>query len=122
FTKMVEKGLLGDKSGSGFYKKTNDRDEKGKRVILGLDLATLEYRPPIKPRFECTGAVREAETIEEKLKIMNLGEDKGAQFVFKLFANLAQYAGNRIPEIADDIVNIDNAVKWGFAWEVGIFE
>lgn len=122
FTKMVEKGLLGDKSGSGFYKKTDERDEKGKRVILGLDPETLEYRPPIKARFECTGAVRNAETIEEKLKIMNLGEDKGAQFVFKQFANLAQYAGNRIPEIADDIVNIDNAVKWGFAWEVGIFE
>ena len=122
FEKMVEKGLLGNKSGSGFYKKTDERDEKGKRVILGLDLETLEYRPPIKARFECTGAVREAETIEEKLKIMNLGEDKGAQFVFKQFANLAQYAGNRIPEIADDIVNIDNAVKWGFAWEVGIFE
>jgi len=122
FDKMVEKGLLGNKSGSGFYKKTNERDEKGKRIILGLDPETLEYRPPIKPRFECTGAVRNVETIEEKLKIMNLGDDKGAQFVFKQFANLAQYAGNRIPEIADDIVNIDNAVKWGFAWEVGIFE
>ncbi|MCF6286033.1 MAG: 3-hydroxyacyl-CoA dehydrogenase/enoyl-CoA hydratase family protein, partial [Candidatus Hydrogenedentes bacterium] len=122
FDKMVEKGLLGNKSGSGFYKKTKDRDEKGKRIILGLDLDTLEYRAPIKARFDCTGAVRNVEGIEDKLKIMNLGEDKGAQFVFKQFANLAQYAGNRIPEIADDIVNIDNATKWGFAWEVGIFE
>lgn len=122
FDKMVEKGLLGDKSGSGFYKKTDKRDEKGKRVILGLDPETLEYRDPIKPRFECTGAVRNVEALDEKLKIMYLGEDKGAQFVFKQFAHLAQYAGNRIPEIADDIVNIDNAVKWGFAWEAGIFE
>lgn len=120
--KMVEKGYLGLKSGSGFYKKTKERDEKGKPIILAIDPETVEYRDPIKPRFECTGAVRNAETIEEKLKIMNFGEDKGAQFVFKQFANLAQYAGNRIPEIADDIVNIDNAVKWGFAWEVGIFE
>ena len=122
FEKMVEKGLLGDKSGSGFFKKTKERDEKGKSIILGIDPETLEYRPPIKARFACTGAVRDAETIEEKLKIMNLGDDPGARFVFKQFANLAQYAGNRIPEIADDIVNIDNAVKWGFAWEVGIFE
>ncbi len=120
--KMVEKGYLGLKSGSGFYKKTKERNEKGKPIILAIDPETVEYRDPIKPRFECTGNVRNAETIEDKLKIMNLGDDKGAQFVFKQFANLAQYAGNRIPEIADDIVNIDNAVKWGFAWEVGIFE
>ncbi len=120
--KMVDKGLLGSKSGSGFYKATKERDEKGKRIILGLDLETLEYRDPIKPRFECTGAVRNAESIEQKLEIMYKGEDKGAQFAWKSFANTAIYAGNRIPEIADDIVNIDNAVKWGFAWEVGIFE
>ncbi len=122
FDAMVEKGLLGDKSGSGFFKKTKERDEKGKAIILGIDPETLEYRPPIKPRFECTGSVRNLEKLEDKLKVMYLGEDKGAQFVFKQFANLAQYAGNRIPEIADDIVNIDNAVKWGFAWEKGIFE
>jgi 3-hydroxyacyl-CoA dehydrogenase len=122
FDGMVSKGLLGDKSGSGFYKKTKERDEKGKAIILGIDLETLEYRAPIKPRFECTGAVRNVDKLEDKLKIMYLGEDKGSQFVFKQFANLAQYAGNRIPEIADDIVNIDNAVKWGFAWEKGIFE
>lgn len=122
FDAMVAKGLLGDKSGSGFFKKTSERDEKGKAIILGLDPETLEYRPSIKPRFECTGAVRNLEKLEDKLKVMYLGEDKGSQFVFKQFANLAQYAGNRIPEIADDIVNIDNAVKWGFAWEKGIFE
>ncbi|MCC6489361.1 MAG: 3-hydroxyacyl-CoA dehydrogenase/enoyl-CoA hydratase family protein [Candidatus Hydrogenedentes bacterium] len=121
-TRMVEKGLLGQKSGSGFYKATDQRDEKGKRVILGLDLNTLEYRDPIKPRFDCTGKVRNAGSLEEKMKIMYTGEDKGSVFAWKLFANTAIYAGNRIPEIADDIVNIDNAVKWGFAWDVGIFE
>ncbi len=120
--KMVEKGYLGGKSGSGFYKATDERDEKGNRIIQGLDLKTLEYRPPIKPRFECTGAVRNAESVEQKVKIMHTGEDKGSQFAWKVFANTAIYAANRIPEIADDIVNIDNACKWGFAWEIGIFE
>ncbi len=122
FQKMVDKGLLGTKSGSGFYRKTNRKDEKGKSLIEGIDIETVEYRDPVKPRFECTGAVRNVETLEEKLKIMHEGEDKGAQFVWKMFANVAIYAANRIPEIADDIVNIDNAVKWGFAWDVGIFE
>ncbi len=120
--KMVEKKMLGDKTGGGFYKATDKRDEKGKRVILGLDLNTLEYRDPIKPNFPSTKAVRSAETIEDKVKIMHTGEDKGAQFAWKVFANTAIYASNRIPEIADDIVNIDNACRWGFAWEIGIFE
>ena len=122
FDRMVEQGMLGNKSGSGFYKKTNEKDEKGKRIILGLDLATLEYRAPIKPRFECTGAVRNIDGLEEKIRVMHLGDDGGSKWLFTFFASLAQYAGNRIPEIADDIVNIDNAVRWGFAWEVGIFE
>lgn len=121
-SKMVEQGYIGAKAGRGFYQKTNERDEKGKAIIQGLDLQTLEYRAPIKPRFESTGAVRNAETLEEKLKIMHMGEDKGAQFAWKIFANTAIYAGNRIPEISDDIVNIDNAVRWGFAWDIGIFE
>ncbi len=122
FDKMIEKGWFGLKSGSGFYKKTKERDEKGKPIIMAFDPATVDYRPPMKPRFDCTGAVRNVDSVEEKLKIMLGGEDKGAKFVFKFFANLAQYAGNRIPEIADDIVNLDNAVKWGFAWETGIFD
>lgn len=120
--KMVEKGYLGNKTGSGFYKATNERDEKGKRVIWGLDLETLEYREPVKPRFDSLGAAKKAEKLEDKINILMKSEDKGAVFSWKVFANSAIYAGNRIPEIADDIVNIDNACRWGFAWEVGIFE
>lgn len=121
-TKMAEKGYLGTKSGSGFYKATKERDEKGNRIILGLDLETLEYRDPVKPRFECTGKARNMDSLEDKIKIMHTSGDKGSQFAWKVFANTAIYAANRIPEIADDIVNIDNATRWGFAWEVGIFE
>ncbi|MCA1902028.1 MAG: 3-hydroxyacyl-CoA dehydrogenase/enoyl-CoA hydratase family protein [Candidatus Hydrogenedens sp.] len=120
--KMVEKKLWGNKTGSGFYKKTDKKDEKGKAIVQAIDPATVEYRDPIKAKFECTGAVRSIEDLAEKLKVMHFSEDKGSKFVFKMFANVAKYAGNRIPEISDDIVNIDNAVKWGFAWEAGIFE
>jgi 3-hydroxyacyl-CoA dehydrogenase len=120
--KMEEKGYLGNKTGSGFFKATKERDEKGKRIIMGLDLETLEYRAPIKPKFDCIGAARKAETLEEKIKIMHTGEDKGSVFAWKTFANTAIYASNRIPEISDDVANIDNACRWGFAWEIGIFE
>jgi 3-hydroxyacyl-CoA dehydrogenase len=120
--KMSERKMLGNKTGGGFYKATDQRDEKGNRIILGLDLNTLEYRAPIRADFPSFKAARKAETLEEKLRIMYSGEDKGAMFARRLFANTAIYAAMRIPEIADDIVNIDNAVRWGFAWEIGIFE
>ncbi len=119
---MVEKKLWGNKTGSGFYKKTDKKDEKGKAIVQAIDPASVEYRDPVKAKFECTGAVRSIEDLAEKLKVMHFSEDKGSKFVFKMFANVAKYAANRIPEISDDIVNIDNAVKWGFAWEAGIFE
>ncbi|MFM1920937.1 MAG: 3-hydroxyacyl-CoA dehydrogenase [Candidatus Hydrogenedentota bacterium] len=120
--KMIANGWYGNKTKGGFYKKSDKKDEKGKPIFLAIDPETADYRDPIKPRFECTGAVRGVEDLHEKLRIMNAGTDKGSQFGFKVFANLAQYAGNRMPEIADDIVNIDNACRWGFAWEIGIFE
>ncbi len=121
-TKMLEKGYYGAKSGSGFFKKTAEKNEKGKPIILSLDPKTLEYVPQVKPMFDCIGAARKAKTLEDKVKIMHSGEDKGSKFLCKVFANSAAYTANRVPEIADDIVNIDNALKWGFAWEQGIFE
>ncbi|MBN2310346.1 MAG: 3-hydroxyacyl-CoA dehydrogenase/enoyl-CoA hydratase family protein [Candidatus Hydrogenedentes bacterium] len=120
--RMVDQGLLGEKSGSGFFQKTEARDEKGKRVILSLDLDTMEYTPQEKKRFDCIGAARGADSLEAKVRAMHTGEDEGSKFVWAHFANMAVYAANRIPEIADDIVSIDHAVKWGFAWEIGIFE
>jgi 3-hydroxyacyl-CoA dehydrogenase len=120
--KLIDENRLGEKTGAGFYKKTDERDEKGKRVILSLDIDTLEYTLQSKTKFDCIGAARATDDLEEKVRIMHTGEDAGSQFVWKLFANTAVYAANRIPEIADDIVNIDNAVKWGFAWNIGIFE
>lgn len=119
---MLTKGLLGEKSGSGFYKKTDERDETGKRVILSLEPATLEYTPQQKSRFDCIAAARNANDLEEKVRIMHTGDDEGSRFLWRVFAQTAVYAANRLGEIADDIVSIDNALKWGFAWDIGIFE
>ena len=120
-TRMIEEKRLGDKTGSGFFKKTGERDEKGKSIIHSLDLDTFEYSPQKPVDFPCLVASRKA-GLAEKLRIMHTGEDKGSQFVWKVFAETALFAVRHIPEIADDIVNIDNALKWGYGWEVGIFE
>ena len=120
--KMIEQKLLGAKTGAGFYKKTDERDKRGRSIILSLDLDTFEYTLQDKTRFDCIAAARKETTLEDRVRLMHMSEDAGSKFLWDVFAHTAIYAANRIPEIADDIVNIDNAVKWGFAWDIGLFE
>ena len=117
--KMVEKGLLGDKSGGGFYKK--DRASGGKD-ILALDLKTLEYRPQTKVRFESLGAAKDVENVRERVATVMRGQDKAARFAERTTLDSLAYASRRIPEIADDVVNVDRAMRWGFGWDLGPFE
>ena len=117
---MVEKNLLGEKTRQGFYKKSKDSD--GKRVILSLDYKTLEYTPQEKAKFASLEAAKNISGTGEKIKSLFYAKDTAGQFTFRTFAETLIYSANRIPEIADDIVNIDNALKWGFARKLGPFE
>ncbi len=112
---MVSRGWLGRKTKGGFYKKVGDD-------ILTLDYDKMEYRPKQKVRYESLGAVRNLESTPEKLRTMLEHDDRAAELFWKVTAATVCYAGNRLGEIADDIVNIDNAMKWGFMHEVGPFE
>jgi 3-hydroxyacyl-CoA dehydrogenase len=118
--KLVADGNLGNKSKKGFYMK--GRDENGKRFKKQIDPATGEYIDVEKPSFPCLDAAKKAATQAEKMQAIVYGDDKGAKFVWKCTANALTYCGNRIPEIADSLVEIDNAMKWGYGWEVGPFE
>jgi 3-hydroxyacyl-CoA dehydrogenase len=117
--KMVEKGMLGDKSGGGFYKK--DRSSGGKD-ILALDLKTLEYRPQAKVRYESLGAAKDVEDVRERVATVLNGQDKAAKFAERVTLDVLAYTSRRIPEIADDVVNVDRGVRWGFGWDLGPFE
>ena len=118
--KMVENNWLGDKSGQGFYKKS--KDENGKRVILEIDTATLEYGPSKKAKFASVGAAKPIDDLKERLKALNAGKDKGAEFLKLLNYHVFKYASNRIPEISDELFRIDDGMKAGFGWELGPFE
>lgn len=118
--KMVERKWLGDKTGQGFYKKT--KNAEGKKEILSLDLNTLEYKPQIKVRFDSLGAAKSIDDLPERIRTVVFAEDKAGLAAWKNESDTLVYAANRLPEIADDVVNIDNAMKWGFAWEIGPFE
>jgi 3-hydroxyacyl-CoA dehydrogenase len=120
FKQMIEKGMLGNKTKGGFYKKV--KGEGGKKVTLVLDRKTMEYREPEKAKFASLEAAKQQPDTASKVKTLFYGKDKAAEFTFKHMTEGLIYAANRVPEISDDIVNIDNGMKWGFNWEKGPFE
>jgi 3-hydroxyacyl-CoA dehydrogenase len=117
--KMVEKKWLGDKTGQGFYQKS--RDEKGNRKILSLDLNTLEYRESIKVDIPSLKLAGKSSHLAKRLNTFFEAEDKGGEFIRRSSLAVWAYVSNRIPEIADALYQIDDAVTAGFGWDKGPF-
>ncbi len=118
--KMVENNQLGNKTKGGFYKKDLTPEWKVLRKVI--DPKTGEYVELDRPTFPCLEAAKKADTTAEKIQTIVYGDDKGAKYAWKVAAAGFIYAANRIPEISDTIVEIDNAMKWGYNFEMGPFE
>jgi 3-hydroxyacyl-CoA dehydrogenase len=127
-TKMIERGLLGNKTKAGFYKKQKlDRDgavarPSGKASILALDPSTLEYREPQKVKLPSLDMAKNIEDTRERLKALVWAKDRVGAFLWKTISKTLTYTAERIPEIADAVVEVDRAMRWGFNWELGSFE
>lgn len=117
--KVVENNWLGDKTGQGFYKKTKGA---GGKEILTLDLKTMEYGPKVKAKFASVEAAKPVEDLKQRIKMLASSSDKAGQFYQAFHARLFSYISHRIPEIADDLYKVDDAMKAGFGWEIGAFE
>ena len=117
---MLEKKLLGDKTKGGFYKRVKKED--GSSEILTLDLETFEYRPQAKVKFPSLDAAKNIENLPDRIKSLVWGKDRVGDFLWATMTRIFRYAANRIPEIADTIVEVDKAMMWGFAWDIGVFE
>lgn len=118
--KMVEKGYLGNKTRGGFYKKA--KDENGKNTILTIDLETTEYRAKANVNLPTLEMYKNIEKLDERLAKVCFGDDRVGKFAWKVMSRMLVYAANRLHEIAEDIVNVDRAMRWGFNWELGPFE
>ena len=118
--KMIEGKMLGKKTKVGFYK--TDLTPEWKKIRKVIDPATLAHAEYGKVELPCLAAAKASKSLPEKMKAVVYGEDKGARFAWKAIASNLIYAANRIPEISDTIVEIDNAMKWGFNFEMGPFE
>jgi 3-hydroxyacyl-CoA dehydrogenase len=120
FLEMLNRKWLGDKTKGGFYKKQKGPDGE-KRFVL--DWKTLEYRQQQRPGFPALEMAKNIEDLPERLRtLIAPSKDKANLFLWAVLADLWTYAANRIPEIADSVVEIDKAMKTGFNWEMGPFE
>ncbi|MGD0404141.1 MAG: 3-hydroxyacyl-CoA dehydrogenase/enoyl-CoA hydratase family protein [Candidatus Acidiferrales bacterium] len=122
---MVARGCLGDKTGGGFYKRVKKGAES---EILTLDWKKMEYRPRQKAKFGSIEAGKLIEDTRERLRALagpglaGKGGDKANQFMWGGITEMCLYAARRVPEIANSILDVDRAIRWGFAWELGPFE
>jgi 3-hydroxyacyl-CoA dehydrogenase len=122
--RMIERNLLGDKTKGGFYRRQRGAD--GSEVRLAIDWKTLEYHPSQRPRFPSLEMAKNIELLGGRLRMLTGFDggklDKAGEFLWTLFSELFVYAADRIPEISDDIVEIDRALRLGYNWELGPFE
>ena len=117
---MITNNWLGDKTTQGFFKKTKKPD--GSKDIQVLNLSTLTYEPRTKSKFATLEAVKGIEDVYKRVKTLLAGQDKAGEFYRQFHYALFSYISYRIPEIADNIYQIDNAMMAGFGWEIGAFE
>ena len=122
---MVKRRWLGDKTGQGFYKKVRGAGEK---EILTLDVNTMEYRPRQKAKFGSLEMGKAIEDTRERLRALvgplldGQTGDKAQQFMWGGLSEMCLYAARRVPEISDNVADVDRAMRWGFGWELGPFE
>ncbi len=113
--KLIDSGRLGQKTKAGFYKKTD-------QGILSINLENGEYGPMKKVRFDGYRLAKDHQNTSERIKALYYSDDKAGKYFMEITSDSLIYSANRIPEISDDLVNIDNAMKWGYGWELGPFE
>jgi 3-hydroxyacyl-CoA dehydrogenase len=119
FQKMIERGWLGEKRGQGFYKRIG-RGEG--REIHAIDWKTLEYHPVRKAQFPSIEAIHDIEDLGERLRALIALPDRAGAFLWKLFSDVLLYAAAMTPEISGRVVEIDRAMRWGYANKLGPFE
>lgn len=113
--RLVESGRVGRKAGAGFYKKV------GKELLV-LNRQTLDYQPQNKTRYDSIAACKGEDEAARRIKALLSLEDRASEFAWKLLSRTLYYSAHLMGEIADDVVNVDRAMTWGFNWDLGPFE
>ncbi len=118
---MIERDLLGNKSGAGFYKR--DRRD-GKTVFDVLNLETFEHEPAQNPEIPLAQEAGKRGDLAARLAAVRdapAEEDRHARFLRDTLLPYLAYASRRVPEISDTLEDVDHAMEWGFAHQAGPF-
>ncbi len=118
--RMIERKMVGEKAGQGFYKRVRTAD--GESEILTLDPATLEYRPRKSPRLSSLEAASTITDVRERVKTLYAGKDRVGEFLRDTLIPTLAYAARVTPDIAFSPDDVDRVMRWGFGWELGPFE
>lgn len=121
-TFLLENNFLGNKTGKGFYHKTDKKDQNGKTIINALDLKTLEYKPSIRPKSSIFKEAKAIENMQKRLVFLISKQVKESLFLKDYFAAIFAYAAQRVPEISDQYYPVDDAMRAGYVWDFGPFE
>ena len=119
-TRMLERGMTGEKAGQGFYTRVKRAD--GSTEILTLDPATLEYRPRQSARLGSLDAAAAITDVRERVRTLFHGKDKVGQFLRDTLQPTLTYTAEVTPRIAHSEDDVDRVMRWGFGWELGPFE
>ena len=113
--KMIDQGMLGAKTKQGFYQKVG-------REIQELDPGTFEYNKAKKLQTPSIEMAQQQKGLANRVKTLVYSEDRTGEILWSIIAPTLLYSARLNGEIADDIVAIDNGMKWGFGWQQGPFE
>ncbi len=119
---LTDNKFYGNKSGKGFYHKTAEKDGKGRPVVHALNLETLEYGISQKEKLPVLDTLKQIDELPQRIRAVFKATDKGAELLQRSFLGLFAYVSNRVPEISDTPYAIDDALRAGFAWDVGPFQ
>ncbi|HEY8187268.1 MAG TPA: 3-hydroxyacyl-CoA dehydrogenase NAD-binding domain-containing protein [Pyrinomonadaceae bacterium] len=122
YASQIQRGRLGDKTGEGFYKKSQSGARIDKDAILTLDLKTMEYRERREPEIASINEALKIKSLPRRLEFVFAQDDRAGALARHVVYNSLAYAARRVPEITDQIINVDNALRWGYAYEMGPFE
>ena len=112
--RMIAKGLTGRKGKGGFYRLD---ESDGKRVKQALDLRTEAYRTAAKPKLKSIAAAK-----RKGPRGLVEHDDPGGRYAWRVLSRTLGYAAGLVPEIADDVAAVDQAMRLGFNWKHGPFE
>ena len=115
--KMIEQGQLGDKTKGGFYKKAGGD-------LQTLDPKTGEYRPKGGDEAIAKACKQLGKIEDPRARVKALVATPGSvgEFAWTVLSRALAYAARRIPEITDSVEAVDDAMKWGYGWDLGPFE